>query len=391
MSGFSGMIGGQWFDNVAPETKAYLTRNADVLKAYQSNNYGMSADQFAKSHYDKFGAGEKRIWGALPTEPTSNSQDAVTQSPTNGTTTNGTTTSQPLDVGGIVTSVLKGLEPIVSNTSNRPTAPVTQAVDQSHLTSSQLSNILAGNSELNQQAKNKALQIANSRGMANSSMAAGMGTEALISQALPIAQSNSSMYANQDAANQNALNQFSLANLQGEIQSNLAKNNFGYNLGTGIVNNFLQSKRDEAERGFQRETAETNQNYALARMAAEYSQQENARKSQNDFTSAQQAKQNEFSSRQQQLQNDFSSAQLDKQQKYQMDQLKQNLDLAYNKMTLDQTNTYAQGYLNIVNSNMPAEDKAIALSGYSAIYGFHDGATTDTAIDLSALPEAGGG
>ena len=282
--------------------------------------------------------------GALPTEPTSNSQDAVTQSPTNGTTTNGTTTngtttngtttngtttSQPLDVGGIVTSVLKGLEPIVSNTSNRPTAPVTQAVDQSHPTSSQLSNILAGNSELNQQAKNKALQIANSRGMANSSMAAGMGTEALISQALPIAQSNSSMYANQDAANQNALNQFSLANLQGEIQSNLAKNNFGYNLGTGIVNNFLQSKRDEAEREFQRETAETNQNYALARMAAEYSQQENARKSQNDFTSAQQAKQNEFSSRQQQLQNDFSSAQLDKQQKYQMDQLKQNLDLAY--------------------------------------------------------------
>ena len=67
------------------------------------------------------------------------------------------------------------------------------------------------------------------------------------------------------------------------------------------------------------------------------------------------------------------------------------MDLAYDKMTLDQTNTYAQGYLNIVNSNMPAEDKAIALSGYSAIYGFHDGATTDTAIDLSALPEAGGG
>ena len=48
--------------------------------------------------------------------------------------------------------------------------------------------------------------------------------------------------------------------------------------------------------------------------------------------------------------------------------LKINMDLAYDKMTLDQTNTYAQGYLNIVNSNMPAEVDD-ALSGVGR-YGF---------------------
>ena len=423
---FSGMIGGQWFDNIKPETQAYFTRNPDVLKSYQDKNYGKSADQFAQFHYDNFGNGEKRVWGALPAESSGSvtptgagtsvtptgagtsvtppykavdpkpvgyqpvttgvnggqgSQPAGAGSTTApGTVASGAATNQQLDVGGIVGSVLKGLEPLLSNSNNKSTTPVTQQVDPSQLTSSQLSSILAGNSALNQQAQSNAMQIANSRGMANSSMAAGMGTEALISQALPIAQSNSSMYANQAATNQNALNQFALTNLQGEIQSNLAKSNFGYSLGSGIVNNFLQSKRDDAERDFQRETAATGQGYALDRMRAEYSQQDKARLSQNDFVAGQQEKQNSFTATQQ-----------DKPQAFQLEQLKQNMNLAYDKMTVDQVNTYANGYLSIVNSNMLAEDKAITLSNYSTIYGFHDGFTPATGVDMSALPKKGGG
>ena len=454
---FSGMIGGQWFDNIKPETQAYFTRNPDVLKSYQDKNYGKSADQFAQFHYDNFGNGEKRVWGALPAESSGSvtptgagtsvtptgagtsvtstgagtsvtppgkavdpkpvgyqpvttgvnggqgSQPAGAGSTTApGTVASGAATNQQLDVGGIVGSVLKGLEPLLSNSNNKSTTPVTQQVDQSQLTSSQLSSILAGNSALNQQAQSNAMQIANSRGMANSSMAAGMGTEALISQALPIAQSNSSMYANQAAINQNALNQFALTNLQGEIQSNLAKSNFGYSLGSGIVNNFLQSKRDDAERDFQRETAATGQGYALDRMRAEYSQQDKARLSQNDFAAGQQDKQNTFVAGQQdkqntfvagqqEKQNAFTATQQDKSQAFQLEQLKQNMNLAYDKMTVDQVNTYAQGYLNLVQSNMLEPDKSIAVSRYSSIYGFHDGFTPATGIDMSPLPKKGGG
>lgn len=425
---FSGTIGGQWFDNIKPETQAYFMRNPDVLKSYQANNYGKSADQFAQFHYDNFGNGEKRVWGALPAESSGSvtptgagtsvtppgkvvdpkpvgyqpvttgvnggqgSQPAGSGSTTApGTVARGAATNQQLDVGGIVGSVLKGLEPLLSKSNNKSTTPVTQQVDPSQLTSSQLSSILAGNSSLNQQAQSNAMQIANSRGMANSSIAAGMGTEALISQALPIAQSNSSMYANQAATNQNALNQFALTNLQGEIQSNLAKTNFGYSLGSGIVNNFLQSKRDNAERDFQRETAATGQGYALDRMRAEYSQQDKARLSQNDFAAGQQDKQNTFVAGQQEKQNAFTATQQDKSQAFQLDQLKQNMNLAYDKMTVDQVNTYANGYLSIVNSNMLAEDKAIALTNYSLIYGFSDGYQPTTGVDMSALPAAEGG
>ena len=418
MPAFSGMIGGQWFDNIKPETQAYFTRNHDVLKSYQANNYGKSADQFAQFHYDNFGNGEKRVWGALPAEPSGSvtptgagtsgtttgagTSGTTTGAGTSGTVASGAATNQQLDVGGIVGSVLKGLEPLLSKSNNKSTTPVTQQVDPSQLTSSQLSSILAGNSALNQQAQSNAMQIANSRGMANSSIAAGMGTEALISQALPIAQSNSSMYANQAANNQNALNQFALTNLQGEIQSNLAKNNFGYGLGSGIVNNFLQSKRDDADRDFQRETAATGQGYALDRMRAEYSQQDKARLSQNDFAASQQDKQNAYLASQQdkqntylagqqEKQNSFTATQQDKQQAFQLEQLKQNMNLAYDKMTVDQVNTYANGYLSIVNSNMPLAEKELALSGYSAIYGFHDNMATDTSVDLSALPVASGG
>ncbi len=433
MADFSGMIGGQWFDNIKPETQAYYTRNPDVLKSYQSNNYGKNADQFAQFHYDNFGGGERRVWGALPATTTGGQNPVVTGGNGSATTTGGqnpvvtggngsaTTTgvgagqtNNQVDTKGIVGSVLKGLEPILGGSSNKqPATAVTQQVDPSQLTSAQLSKIIAGNSDLNQQAQNKAMQIANSRGMANSAMAAAMGTEALISQALPIAQSNSSMYANQAAANQNALNQFALTNLNGEIQSNLARSNFGYNLGTGIVNDFLQTKRDDSARDFQRETSATSQNYALDRMRADYAQQDKSRLEQNNFAASQQDKQNTFTVGQQDKQNVFAAGQQDRQNVFaagqqdkqnvfaaaqqdkllasQLEQLKQNMGLAYDKMTVDQTNTYAAGYLSIVNSNMPLDEKELALSGYSAIYGFHDNLAADTSVDLSGLPVVSGG
>jgi len=153
---FSGTIGGQWFDNIKPETQAYFMRNPDVLKSYQANNYGKSADQFAQFHYDNFGNGEKRVWGALPAESSGSvtppgagtsvtppgkvvdpkpvgyqpvttgvnggqgSQPAGSGSTTApGTVASGAATNQQMDVGGIVGSVLKGLEPLLSKSNNK--------------------------------------------------------------------------------------------------------------------------------------------------------------------------------------------------------------------------------------------------------------------------------
>ena len=224
---------------------------------------------------------------------------------------------------------------------------VTRSVTDNELTSSNLTKLLQGDSPYIKQAMDRSLQTMGERGLVNSSLAAGAGTAAAIDAALPIASADASAYGTAARDNQSAQNNFNLADKQAANSA-------------AIASMQLQGQANLAE-------------IAAAR--------------QEKLADKQFGQQFQL----QQSQNDFNSAQLDKQQKFQLDQLKINMDLAYDKMTLDQTNTYAQGYLNIVNSNMPAEDKAIALSGYSAIYGFHDGATTDTAIDLSALPEAGGG
>jgi len=224
---------------------------------------------------------------------------------------------------------------------------VTRSVTDNELTSSNLTKLLQGDSPYIKQAMDRSLQTMGERGLVNSSLAAGAGTAAAIDAALPIASADASAYGTAARDNQSAQNNFNLADKQAANQA-------------AIASMQLQGQANLAEIAAARQ-----EKLADKQFGQQFQLQQN--------------------------QNDFNAKQLRDQQQFQLDQLKINMDLAYDKMTLDQTNTYAQGYLNIVNSNMPAADKAIALSGYSAIYGFHDGATTDTAIDLSALPEAGGG
>lgn len=51
-----------------PESELYFRRNPDVAEAFQNNNYGMSQDEFAKTHFDKYGRAEGRI----PMQPQAN-------------------------------------------------------------------------------------------------------------------------------------------------------------------------------------------------------------------------------------------------------------------------------------------------------------------------------
>lgn len=96
----------------------------------------------------------------------------------------------------------------------------------------QVNSIVDADSPLMQQAKTTANQQMNTRGLSNSSIAVGAGQNAVIGQALPIAQSDAAIYndvSNRNMAAENeargfgagATNQAALAQLQGNTQKEL--------------------------------------------------------------------------------------------------------------------------------------------------------------------------
>jgi hypothetical protein len=50
-----------------PAAYAYMARYPDVLAAFRANSYGMTPDVYARTHYERFGVPERRIWSANPT------------------------------------------------------------------------------------------------------------------------------------------------------------------------------------------------------------------------------------------------------------------------------------------------------------------------------------
>lgn len=85
--------------------------------------------------------------------------------------------------------------------------PALRTVDAPKETvSGQLDTLLSKDSPYMQQARAGAMQTANSRGLLNSSMAAGAGEDAAIKSALPIAAADANTYSSVSGANQNATN-----------------------------------------------------------------------------------------------------------------------------------------------------------------------------------------
>jgi hypothetical protein len=85
---------------------------------------------------------------------------------------------------------------------------VTGSVSGNSLVQNQLDSVLAKNGPLMKRARENAAMATAERGLNNSSIGVQAGEEAAISSALPIAQQDASTYANMDAANLNAQNQF---------------------------------------------------------------------------------------------------------------------------------------------------------------------------------------
>jgi hypothetical protein len=102
-----------------------------------------------------------------------------------------------------------GYKPGLATSTGYTTAPY--KVEPQGLVQNQLKGIVAEDSPLMQQAARIASQKANERGLINSSMAVGAGHEAVIGQAMPIAQADAATYdrAMTNTANQeNAARQF---------------------------------------------------------------------------------------------------------------------------------------------------------------------------------------
>lgn len=100
------------------------------------------------------------------------------------------------------------------------------SVDDDQLVSKQLTGLLSGKNPYIQLAESKARQQAAGRGLLNTTMAASAGREAAIGAAMPIAQQDANTYSQQQLANQQARNQFGLADKQFEQQKHLTSQEF---------------------------------------------------------------------------------------------------------------------------------------------------------------------
>ncbi len=97
--------------------------------------------------------------------------------------------------------------------------PTQWNVDSNQTVQGQLSNVIAADSPLMQQAKTGALQQMNQRGLINSSLVIGAGQDAVIKNALPIAQQDANMYGRSGEFKAIAANQAGQFNTGAQNQS----------------------------------------------------------------------------------------------------------------------------------------------------------------------------
>ncbi len=101
---------------------------------------------------------------------------------------------------------------------------ITQTVDPNSTVRTQMEGLLAEDSQFLQLAKQGAKEEASSRGLLNSSIAAGAGQRAAIQSALPIAQQDAQTYGNQQIANQKYQNDYGLQENQANYTNEMADN-----------------------------------------------------------------------------------------------------------------------------------------------------------------------
>lgn len=134
------------------------------------------------------------------------------------------------------------------------------------LTSQQLNGLLASNSSYIQQARQSAINQANSRGLLNSSIAAGNSQAAAIQAGLPIAQSDAQAAYGLQQTNLNNLAKIQAENLAKQAQLGSAQiaagaSKYGQDQATLRQREDLAYQGEQAGLNYQRNLGLTNQNF----------------------------------------------------------------------------------------------------------------------------------
>lgn len=243
-----------------------------------------------------------------------------------------------------------------------------RAVQSTDLTSHHLNRILSEGSPLLEQAAGKAMQMSGARGLVNSSMAAQAGTEAMISQALPVASQDANTYftqgrANQDADNSakafnaNAENQIGMFNANAKNTANLA----GFNANVGMA-------RDQAQNRFTASQNQLNQ----------------------DYTAAQADKDRAYNADQKALDRNFTLNQANLDRIERQRQYDVSMRMAQDQLNTQKFNTYSELYFRILDGT---DSEAIKQSKFQHLQALYFGSATapspGTAANLTnSLPPA---
>lgn len=140
-------------------------------------------------------------------------------------------------------STITGGTPAAPNTtpanvaSTPAPAPVAaRAITDPETVAGQMNALLSKDSTYMQSAKANAMATANSRGLINSSIAAGAGEKAAIDSALPIAQQDSTINANAGQSAQNTNQDLGLTGYKSLLDSAQQATNFGYSTAQNAQN-----------------------------------------------------------------------------------------------------------------------------------------------------------
>jgi hypothetical protein len=152
-------------------------------------------------------------------------------------------------------------------------AAVTRSVQDSELTSKQLSRLIDENGRYIQQARLGAREGAASRGMLTSSFAAGAAERAAIDAAMPIAQADANTYFSTSSENMAAQNQDAMQDQAGGRQ--LLGQDIGLraNASESALNRQFQSSENEVGRQFQSSEAATERGWRSTEAGRDRDQQ----------------------------------------------------------------------------------------------------------------------
>ena len=205
------------------------------------------------------------------------------------------------DYIGVTTDVGSNLSPLDRNLQQGnldrgdPNA-VMQTMNNESLVENRLNNLLDSNGRYMQLARTGAQQQAASRGLLNSSIAAGAGENAAIRSALPIAQQDANTYAQMEANNNNIQNRFNENQQRQNFTTDRDFVNAGYQQDNMILNSqiseqqqarqqayniqnmdragFIQYQRDNMLQGFQTLNIDQNHRNSLEAIALNFANQQ---------------------------------------------------------------------------------------------------------------------